>query len=365
MISNENTVSDTALAEDGTETPKLNQIDIARRAGVSVSTVSRVLSSAPGVGASTRSHVLSVAQAAGYVADKRPSQRAEARGPVLVFCPGHYLSGVSSYYYLGFLQGIRAELDAIGQSIELCCIPEDDNEARDRIVDQVLEENPESGCILLGEPATVLLDRLVKANRACVLLNVQGGPDAGADRFVPDNLAGGRAAADCLYEHGHRTFCYFSFPTKSRTLWARRAGFLERLAELGVPETDCEIIELGANDPMVAETQLRAYVAKHPRLPTGLFCLNDLIALGVYSALIEAGVKVPRDVSIIGFDDFPHASIIGPGRTTLHVPCDEMGRAAARQIVERMDNAELHEKTVIFRPRLILRGSVAAPSPRA
>ncbi|CAN7343579.1 LacI family DNA-binding transcriptional regulator [Devosia sp. LjRoot16] len=336
---------------------KVNQIDIARKAGVSVSTVSRVLSASPGVGASTRSRVLSIARAAGYL----PDAQAPSRAPVLVFCPSHYLQGVSSYYYQGFLRGIRTELDSTGQAIELCIFPEDDDAVRDRIVAPVLEQNQDSSCILLGEPAAALLDRLSKSDRHTVLLNVEGGPDRGADRFVPDNFAGGRAAADCLYELGHRSFCYFYFPSRSRTLLARRAGFFDRLKELGISEAQCDSIELGANDPSVAEAKLRDYVAQHSELPTGLFCLNDLIALGVYSALIQAGYQVPRDASIIGFDDFPHASIIGPGLTTLHVPCDEMGRAAARQVLDRMDDPDLHEKTVIFRPKLIQRGSVAAP----
>lgn len=335
---------------------KVKQNAIAAEVGVSVSTVSRALASSPSVGAETRARILKAAEAMGY--DLSQGNTPERAGAIVI-CPARFLSGLTGYYYLSFLQGIRQELKQRRRRVELQVISVGNETENEALLTQALQKNPDIGCILLGQPATDYAHIMNAHGRHHVLLNAEP-PVHPTDVFSPDSRAGGSAAADHLLEMGHRTFCSFAFPTTSSMLMLREKGFHDRLLEKGIPEADIKTVIMGSNDPDVYEAEFIAHFNETRDRQTGLFCINDIVAMGVWSGLRQAGLKVPEDVAIVGFDNSPHGEMIHGGFTTLDVPCEQIGSEAAKQLLARKEDPDLPYRTVLFQPKLIKRGSTAA-----
>ncbi len=336
----------------------IKQTAIAAEVGVSVSTVSRALASSSVVGNATRKRILEAAERLGYDLSQK---KALGRAGTIVVCHSSAVSGLSGYYYLGFLEGTRNEMSQRGRRIELQLISAENESANQKVLAEAFENNPEAGCILLGQTSASLAGFVHQHKRPCVMLNAEVS-DEHCDSFLPDNRLGGRLAADHLLDLGHKSFCIFSFPTQFPTLLTRQAGFKERLIERGIPEKNIETVMLGSNNPEVFEREFTAHFRENGNRHTALFCMNDIVAMGVWSGLRQVGLKVPADVSIVGFDNSLHGEMIPGGLTTIAVPCADIGRAAARQLLARKDEPEMAYQTVLFQPKLVERGSTDVPS---
>ncbi len=176
---------------------------------------------------------------------------------------------------------------------------------------------------------------------------------------VPDEEAGGRAAADVVLAQGHRRVAFLA---GVGSLWATKArvrGYRKAMADAGLPDDD-SLVRYGTYR-MASGYHLAREMFRVPRPPTALLCGNDRMALGAYVAVAEAGLRIPEDISVVGYDDEPElASEAVPALTTVRLPYEAMGRWAVRQLLSGAYD-RLPPRTII--PcEVVLRSSVAPPA---
>lgn len=298
--------------------------DVAREAGVSQPTVSRALRDDPRVSEPTRATVLEVAARLGYVpaaAGRNLSTR--STGQVAV------VADLANPLYPFLVAPVHDELaDAGLRMVLLTEHTEEDVLSRhllDGSVDGVLLTTATSGSSLPGE-----LERrgvpFVLANRRV--------PGVGADSVTADNRGGGAAVADLLLGLGHREVAAIMGPSSASTSSDREQGFTERLAESGV-DLDPRSVHRGSFGHRDGVAGLTALMAARRRF-TAVFCVNDFVAVGVLNAALAAGVSVPDDLAVVGFDDMAISAWPAFGLTTVDVPVEAIARSAARLLITRI-----------------------------
>lgn len=332
--------------------PTIN--DVARLAGVSKKTVSRIINESPAVSDGTRARVDAVIAELGYSPDPHARGLAFRRA----FTLGFIYNNPNPQYVVNAQQGI---LDAAqGAGFELMVRPCDRGDP-DFLSDMrtFVERQKFAGVVMLSsvsedERLAALLAELDTpyVRVASVALDR---PDA---MLVSHDGEGGFAAAEHLAALGHRRIGLITGPSSFRSAHERRRGF-----EAGL---DAHGLRLRPGDVQEGEYTFESGVACARRLlgaahrPTAVFALNDEMAAGVYRAAHELGLRIPEDVSVVGFDDAPIATRLWPPLTTVILPIREMGRLAA----ERLIGAALGRKPGPWpriTPRLIVRESTAAP----
>lgn len=330
--------------------------DIARLAEVSKKTVSRVINNSPFVKEDTRKRVEAVIAEHGYSPDPQARGLAFRRS----FLVGMIYDNPSPNYVVNMQQGV---LDAVrGSGLELLVHPCNRGsetfliEVRGFIVRQKL-----FGVVL--PPSVSEDDRVVAILREadCPYVRIASvSLDEPARMVVTNDSRGGARAARHLAELGHRRIAFISGPDTFRSSHERGRGFTEGLAEHGVT-LDPAYIRRAAytfESGVEAATELLAMAER----PTAIFAGNDEMAIGVMKAARDAGLRVPEDLSIVGFDDLPMASRVWPNLTTVRLPIRDMGRMAAEKLTARsrgLDPATLVQPEVD--PSLVVRDSTAAP----
>lgn len=331
--------------------------DIARLAEVSKKTVSRVINNSPFVKEDTRKRVEAVIAEHGYSPDPQARGLAFRRS----FLVGMIYDNPSPNYVVNMQQGV---LDAVrGSGLELVVHPCNRgsesflNDVRGFIVRQKL-----FGVVM---PPSVSEDERVVAilkEADCPYVRIASiSLDEPACMVVTNDSRGGARAARHLAELGHRRIAFISGPDSFRSSHERGRGFTEGLAEHGVT-LDPDYVRRGAytfESGVEAATELLAL----PERPTAIFAGNDEMAIGVMKAARDAGLRVPEDLSIVGFDDLPMASRVWPNLTTVRLPIRDMGRMAAEKLTARsrgLDPATLVQPEVD--PSLVVRDSTAPPA---
>lgn len=330
--------------------------DIARLAEVSKKTVSRVINNSPFVKDDTRKRVEAIIAEHGYSPDPQARGLAFRRS----FLVGMIYDNPSPNYVVNMQQGV---LDAVrGSGLELVVHPCNRgsetflNEVRGFIVRQKL-----FGVVM---PPSVSEDERVVAilrEADCPYVRIASvSLDEPACMVVTHDSRGGARAARHLAELGHRRIAFISGPDTFRSSHERGRGFAEGLAEHGVT-LDPAYVRRAAytfESGVEAATELLAL----PQRPTAIFAGNDEMAIGVMKAARDAGLRVPEDLSIVGFDDLPMASRVWPNLTTIRLPIRDMGRMAAEKLTARsrgLDPATLVQPEVD--PSLVVRDSTAPP----
>jgi LacI family transcriptional regulator len=173
-------------------------------------------------------------------------------------------------------------------------------------------------------------------------------------------LAAGRLAAEHLLGLGHRRLAFIGPATDVHGFRMRERGFFQALREAGVPLPH-EWLRRVPPSVSGGQRAMKALLAS-PNRPTGVFCANDLIAMGALKAALTAGVTVPRDLSIVGCDDVEMASVVTPELTTVAVPARELGARAARLLLRQLNGEQIAAKPGRLLPvRLVKRGTTAEP----
>ena len=327
--------------------------DVARKADVSIATVSRVMNAPDQVNEKMRAAVLHAIDELNY----RPNRAAQALKRQESHTIGFALSQFSAPYYGLVLDGIDEALVEVGFKT----IAENGRETPDSQVEawmSLVERQCES-VILHGdliEEAT--LRRLMDAYPTTVLLNqVLTGFE---DRcIVVDNYAAGRLAADYLLGQGHRDIAVFTGPVDRQETYNRHAGFVARLAEAGVA-LNPKLVRNGWFVEKEAEQIMAEFIDQKEPF-TVLFSQNDVMAAGAMEACNVKGIKVPDEISIMGFDDLDLARYLTPKLTTIRQPVHRIGRAAA-MLAYRLCRPDISATVPIqirFEATLVERGSVA------
>ncbi len=329
--------------------------DVARLAGVSQATVSRVLSSATSTAPETRLKVQAAMEALGYV----PHAGAQAMKTRRTRTVGVVVKDITNPFYPEVLDELTRELDRAGYRVVLWNAGGDSHHdalgaIRERAVDGVI--------FTTATGDTVELQVAVEKRSPIVLINrVVEGFDA--DQVASDNAAGGAAVADYLHAHGRTRAAFVGGLPDASTSRDRARGFLERMAELGHPVPEDLQVHAGFSHDASQHVTGRLLARADP--PEAVFCANDYMAFGALDALRARGLSAPRDCWVIGYDDVDMASWPSFDLTTVRQPSREMARAGAQMLLERIGAPDRPAQRRQFPCTLIVRGSTGAPAARS
>ncbi|MET7763003.1 LacI family DNA-binding transcriptional regulator [Streptomyces sp. NPDC005336] len=333
-------------------TPRLS--DIATQAGVSEATASRVLNGKPGVAPATRQRVLAVLDVLGY---ERPV-RLRSRSAGLI---GLVIPELTNPIFPAFAQIIEQVLAGYGYTPVLCTqMPGGSTE--DELVEQ-LEERDVTGIVFLsGLHADTTADtaRYVKlAGRGVPFVLVNGFNEYINAPFVsPDDRSAARMAVRHLVDLGHERIGLAIGPTRFVPSRRKAEGFVAALhSMLGTRRKEAE--QLIQRTLFTVEGGHAAGGALLDQGCTGIVCGSDLMALGVIRAVRERGLDVPRDISVIGFDDSPLIAFTDPPLTTVRQPVQAMATAAVGALLEEIGGNPVQRTEFVFQAELVVRGSTA------
>lgn len=320
---------------------KVNIRKISELTGFSPATVSNALNYKKGVNAETAAKILSVAKELGYNDERRIS-----RIKFVMFKKYGNVVEDTPFFPL-MISGVEEECRILGLEMVLMNL-----DRRQDNFDEVFTgicEDKTSAVILLGtELEDEDLDLVRRLPHPFVLIDYWK-EDMSFDAVTINNDDSARLATEYLIGKGHRKIGYLKGSFRIKPFRSRYAGYklaMEK-ARIGVDENF--IVELSPTMDQ-AYQDMKSYLTRKPKpkLPTAFFADNDMIALGAMKAMWECGIRIPEDVSIVGFDDLTFSSISNPPLTTLRVPKQDMGRVAVRRIRDMMkDSPGLHLKTQV------------------
>jgi LacI family transcriptional regulator len=327
---------------------------VAEKARVSTTTVSHVINNTRVVSEDARERVLSVINELRYI----PSAVARSLKNDKTHTLGMMIPNNSNPYFAEIIQGIEDESFKLGYNIILCNSYDDPK--KQAAYTRVLMEKRIDGLILVSSGTDDELNQL---------LNDEGIPKVLVDREVPgliadfieaDHEQGGYLATKYLLDLGHRDIACVAGPQNLLLSSDRVHGYRRALQEAGVPFHDAflthsDFTSQGGFDAM---QQLLAL----PKRPSAIFLSNDLMAIGGLCAAQQAGVRIPEQLSIMGYDDIALASFSTPRLTTIAQPKYEIGVRTAQVIVARIRNAELPWQREMLRTKLVVRQSTAPPA---
>ncbi|GGA99149.1 LacI family transcriptional regulator [Brucella endophytica] len=336
------------------------QADIARRAGVSISTVSRVLSGEKGISAPIQSKVLGVAAELGY--PLHPNHGAMSTVPldgkkIVAFMSAERATGDIGAFYHDILDTLRGLASSEGFELDIRLLHQK----------QIDESTMQLACdadglLAIGlDPDDHTIDRIAQGVVPSVLVN-GADPAMKLDCVSPSNFYGGRLAGRRLVELGHRKLAYIGLSHR-HTVRERLRGFRHEILDTAGALHKEVFLTTGESGFTQAGDAVRALLTDDPDI-TGLFCMNDAIALGALGAVQELGLRVPDDISIIGFDDLPFAELSTPRLSTLHVDRRNIAREAIELLRRRLTEPSAGARQVQLAVHLI-EGETAGPARKA
>ncbi len=330
--------------------------DVARRARVSHQTVSRVINGHENVTADTRERVLGAIRELEYV----PSAVARSLSSQRTHTLGMVTTDVSDHFFAEAVAGAEAEARKRGYFLIIGSIEEGSEDDERTYLRLMLERRVEG--LIVAVPRLRLAEDDLLADAVARIPTVLVASDIdlpGADHVDIDNRRGGQEATAYLVGQRHRLIATITGPLDWPSARARLDGYRDALREAGI-SADRRLVEpcvdWGLESGQRAAERLLQSV---PKL-TAIFAQSDLLALGAISALRARNLRVPEDVSVVGFDDIPVSSVFDPPLTTVRQPMREVGELAARLIGDRAASPRKAKGTRhMLRAPLVVRGSVA------
>ncbi|MBX6748674.1 MAG: LacI family DNA-binding transcriptional regulator [Micromonosporaceae bacterium] len=322
---------------------------IARLAGVSPPTVSKVLNGRSGVAEDTRERVEALLREHGY---RRPDAVLPAAVLEVVF---HALEGQAA---VAIMRGVEEVARTRELAVGFSEISGRNSDKRGW-VEQVLARRPTGVIGVYASFSPREQARFAAAGIPLVALDPTGEPLHTTPSVGAANWSGGLAAARHVIELGHRRIAVIGGPVSFLCSRARLDGFHAAMDEAGIP-VDPALIRHGR---FMFDDGLSHGLAllKFREPPTAIICGDDLQAMGVYEAARQLGLRIPDDLSVIGFDDIDYAQWMGPPLTTVRQPLAKMGATAAELVLMLADGEEPTQTRVELATSLIVRGSTAPP----
>jgi DNA-binding LacI/PurR family transcriptional regulator len=336
----------------------LSQADVAREAGVSVMTVSRVINGAVNVRPETRERVLKAIRELSYHPNAAARALTRNRASVLEVLIPHEDYFYSSEYFSELIFGVEkvvhdSDYNLIFNTYDPGTGAEYAALYRQRKVDGLLIVAPAA-----DDPS---IAGLYEEGVPFVLVN--GRTEALAASFVDvDNVGGAGLAVEYLYDLGHRRIGIITGNMLVVNARHRLKGYLDFLSSRGVPTRD-EWIYRGNWSEQSGYAGL-TYFMELKNAPSAIFCSNDLMAIGALRAAADLGLAIPEAVSIVGYDDIRLSSFVNPRLTTIHQPTDLVGKTAAEMMLELLGEEQggpVGPRGVLLQPELVIRKSCEAP----
>lgn len=329
--------------------------DVARVAGVSVGTVSNVINRPDTVATETRARVLSAIDRLGYVRSESARQLRAGRSRIM----GLLVLDMGNPFFVDVARGAERAARGAGLGVMVCNSAESADEEAEYL--SLFAEQRVRGVLLTPADATgrnirsfrrhgipfVLVDRVSDGTTECSV--------------SVDDVAGGALAVRHLIDAGHRSIAYVSGPPGFTQVRDRRTGALQALTEAGLPPGSLRELPTERLD-VAAGRDAGARLLGLADRPTAVFCANDLLALGVLQAMYAAGVNVPDDLAIVGYDDIEFAAAAAVPLTSVRQPAVTLGALAADLLLEETDEEaarrRVHEhRKVVLQPELVVRRS--------
>lgn len=330
--------------------------DVARAAGVHVSTVSRALDPRRGSGVSAQ--VLeSVSQAArqlGY----RPNRAAAALRTGRTHTIGVLVPDITNPVFPPILQGIEACAAARGFFVLVANVA--GSALAQPIVERMVGQGVDGIVLATATRGDPLVELVRKLGLHAVMVN-RADESGRMPSVVSDDALAMKLAVNHLLDTGCRRIAHLAGPQNLPTGVGRLRGFEQALRErrvkaAGVVECDSYSRDAGrdAMAQLLATSRIR---------PDAVVCCNDLVALGAYNAIAQAGLQIPGDICVTGHNDMPLVDMVAPPLTTIRLPHRELGWRAAELLFESIDGRQLSAVTVVLRPELVVRGSTHCAPP--
>jgi LacI family transcriptional regulator len=324
--------------------------DLAARAGVHPSTVSRVVNNDPvlRVSAQTRARIEALLEETDY----RPDVVARSLRLRQTFVLAMIIPDITNPLFANIFMGIEETAGEQGYGVLLANT--DGSAERERYHLKSLQARRVDGLVLasvsLRDPSVRWLrEQGIKY----VLVNRYSGE---SDPFVgTDDVAGGTMATRHLVQLGHRRIAHLAGSMGVSTAVQRRRGYLGALEEAGIAPDRSLVVESGYLEATGRRAMERLLALPCP--PTAVFAVTDVAAMGAHAAVLERGLRIPEDVAIVGYNDIPLASRLAPPLTTLRVPARDFGRLSTEMLLEQIRTGRSTRRRVVLQPELIVRGS--------
>ncbi|WP_412060560.1 LacI family DNA-binding transcriptional regulator [Rubrivirga sp. IMCC45206] len=336
--------------------------DIADKAGVSIATVSRAFNGHPRVSESTRQKVFGVAEELGYVPHASAQSLARQSTQLL----SAVLPMMTSAFFMEVLRGVQDRLDETDYDLLVYA-----SRSVDRVgaqLDRAVQRGRADGLFVISTPLDDARAAQIAASRQPAVLIDAHHP--AVDSVAVDNHRGGAVATQHLLDRGHTRIAMLMPAADSGPGVRRRAGYLDTLEAAGLPRDPDLIVEAEWDEGHHGYTRYAGYRGMQALLarfegrtdaPTAVFAAADVLAYGALRAAREAGLRAPRDLDLVGFDDVESSAYAG--LTTVRQPMYEMGRVGADLLLRRLDGADGEARHVVFAPEIVVRESTGGTEP--
>jgi DNA-binding LacI/PurR family transcriptional regulator len=328
--------------------------DVAKHAGVSISTVSRVLNGRGRVNQEVVANVQAAIQALHYTPNRAARSLRTQQSRII----GLLISDIQNPFFTALIRGIEDVAQQNGYSVILC--NSDENEQKERQYIEVLCAEHVAGAIIVP---------MHENKRTIQTFNTQQIPVVAVDRKVPDadtvlvdNRRGAYDAISHLLTNGYRRIGIITGPPNITTSKERLEGYYKALNEAGIAP-DPAIIRYGSFKTDSGRVLASELLLAQPAIDA-LFITNNLMTLGALETLHERNIRVPHDIGVVGFDEMPWATLGPISLTTVTQPVYEIGSTAAMRLFQRLQNPDAFtHQEIVLAPTLCVRGSSAMRSP--
>jgi LacI family transcriptional regulator len=338
--------------------PSRNRVtlsEIAEQSGVSLSTVSLVLRDKPGVGSDTRRRVHSVAKELGYIPKNGVQHRSSLTNVGLILKSEPGLSLQTNLFYSHVLAGIEMACRQWQFNLLYATLPVDRDSYPLELPRVLMEEDTADGLLLIGAFLDNTIAQVVeRRSTPIVLVDACAASDL-YDAVVSDNFKGAHDAVTYLTQRGHRHIGFVGSHLHAYpSIQERQRGYAQALQDNDIPDSYFAACHLDPEEALAATANL---LCQNPQI-TALFATNDEVAIAAMEAVQTLGRRVPKDISVIGFDDIDPSKSTAPPLTTMHVDKIGMGMLAVQLLINRVEYPASNPVTAIIHPHLVERQSV-------
>jgi LacI family transcriptional regulator len=331
--------------------------DIAQLAGVSIATVSRAVNGRGDVSDETRAMVRRIAREHGYTANRDARGLSTGRTGLI----GVTLPVIHPTYFSSIVASVAEALYAHDMRIVLCPT-QHEHDREISLIERLMHGTTDGAILVLPAESGTELRALVRRGYRCVVVDPSEQPDEDIPTVSAAHSAGADQAVGHLLGLGHRRIAAITGPRGRLATEERLRGYYAAMAGAGVlPDS-----RLVAESDFIVEGGFAAAarLLALPDRPTAIFAFNDPLAIGAMQAARSHGLRVPDDVSIVGFDDTNEAQFVTPGLTTVRQPLAEMGRMAVSLLVRLLENRTHETVQLELATKLVVRGSTTRPPQR-
>ncbi|WP_200954598.1 substrate-binding domain-containing protein [Rhizobacter sp. Root1221] len=335
--------------------------DVARRAGVSLGTVSNALNRPQVVSPDTLERVRKTIDELGYVRNESARQLRAGRSRTI----GLVVLDVGNPFFIDVARGVEDAANAAGLAVILC--NSDASTAKEDNYLDLLEQLRVRGVLIT--PVDTVGPRLeaVRQRGTPVVLLDRHARNKNQSSVWVDDVLGGELAVDHLLETGHKRIAFVGGAAKVKQVEDRLKGAQRAIRRSGKVDIEFGVHVAPSLNTVGGIAAARQLLAMRPR-PTAVFCVNDLIALGVLQVALEMGLRIPHDVAIVGYDDIEYAAAVSHPLSSVRQPRRLIGQTAAKLLMDEAEAGEDHRhQQIVFKPELIIRQStdMRGKTPRA